>query len=30
LEAGWPLTKAEIERDVRQFLQDNFLTFLSG
>ena len=28
--AGWPLTKAEIERDARQFLQDNFLIFLGG
>src|SRR4051812_8569927 len=28
VKAGWPLTKAEIERDVRLFLKDNFLDFL--
>jgi hypothetical protein len=27
-EAGWPLTKEEIERDVRLFLKDNFRDFL--
>ena len=30
LEAGWPLTKEEIERDAKQFLRDNFLTFLKS
>jgi len=30
LAAGWPLTEAEIERDARMFLKDNFLTFLRG
>lgn len=28
LDAGWPLTKEEIERDVRLFLKDNFRDFL--
>ena len=28
MKAGWPLTKAEIERDVRLLLKDNFLDFL--
>ena len=27
-DAGWPLTKREIERDVRLYLKDNFLDFL--
>jgi len=30
IEAGWPLTTAEVERDVKQFLAENFLTHLSG
>ena len=30
LAAGWPLTEAEIERDAKRFLRDNFLTFLGG
>jgi len=28
--AGWPLTEAEVGRDARMFLKDNFLTFLRG
>jgi hypothetical protein len=27
-DAGWPLTKADVERDVRLYLKDNFLDFL--
>ena len=30
LAAGWPLTEAEIARDARMFLKDNFLAFLRG
>lgn len=30
LAAGWPLTRAEIERDARQFLGENFTNFLAG
>jgi hypothetical protein len=28
IDAGWPLTRAEVERDARQFLSENFTTFL--
>ncbi len=28
--AGWPLTRAEVERDARQFLSENFTNFLTG
>lgn len=28
--AGWPLTRAEVERDARQFLGENFTNFLRG
>lgn len=27
--AGWPLTRAEVERDVRLLLRDNFEEFLT-
>ena len=30
LAAGWPLTRAEVERDARQFLGENFTNFLRG
>ncbi len=30
LAAGWPLTRAEIERDARQFFGENFTNFLRG
>lgn len=30
LASGWPLTRGEIERDARQFLGENFTTFLRG
>jgi hypothetical protein len=29
IEAGWRLTRAEIERDVRLMLRDNFQEFLA-
>jgi hypothetical protein len=29
LESGWPLTRDEVERDIRRMLKDNFLEFLS-
>jgi hypothetical protein len=28
--AGWPLTRAEVERDAKQFLSGNFTNFLRG
>jgi hypothetical protein len=30
IDAGWPLTRAEIDRDVRGFLSGNFTNFLRG
>lgn len=30
IDAGWPLTQAEVERDARQFLSENFIEFLKG